>query len=114
MAYQKERFASFLKQEMAQFFSRQAASNLPEGAFVSVSRAEMSESGEEAKVYILIFPAEVAESAYRDLKKLEHEARKYISEKLKRRLIPKIKIMMDEGTEKKMRLEKLLETIENK
>ncbi|MDP2669310.1 MAG: ribosome-binding factor A [bacterium] len=110
MAYQKERFSSFLEHEMADFFSREAAGFLPEGAFISVTRAVISESGEIADIYILIFPEGASKDSFAEIRKLGKEARKYISEKLKRRQIPKISIKLDNGTDKAVRVEKLLDS----
>ena len=112
MAYQKERFSSYLEQEMAEFLSREAAGILPEGSFISVTRAVINESGETADIYISIFPDSASADSFSDIRKLGKEARKYISEKLKRRRIPKISIRLDSAMEKSVRLEKLLDTVE--
>lgn len=114
MAYQKERFNSFLEHEMAEFLSREAAGLLPEGAFISVTRAVVNESGETADIFISIFPDSVAKESFAEIRKLGKEARKQISNKLKRRQIPLISIKLDNIVDKAVRVEKLLDEIEEK
>lgn len=97
---------------MAEFFSREAAGLLPEGAFISVTRAVVNESGETADIFILIFPDSATKESFAEIKKMGKEARKSISLRLKRRQIPKISIKLDNVLDKAVRVEKLLDSVE--
>lgn len=97
---------------MAEFLSREAAGLLSEGAFISVTRAVINESGETVDIFISIFPDSASKESIAEIKKLGKAARKHISDKLKRRQIPKISIKLDLVGEKAVRVEKLLDSVE--
>ena len=111
MAHGEERLASYLKREIADFLAKR--SEVPEGAFLSVTGIEIAPSLEDAKVFILVFPESASAEAMRGLKALEREARKYLATRLKRRKIPKILFRLDQAQNREIGLEKLLEKVKN-
>ena len=106
MPYQAERFASFLKKDIAQFLDR----SIPRapGVLCSVTSVVVDPGGERAKIFISVFPEQRGEETFHTLKKYESEARAYISEHLKRRKIPVLTFVRDINQATQVRLEKLL------
>ncbi|KKT41226.1 hypothetical protein A2W54_01920 [Candidatus Giovannonibacteria bacterium RIFCSPHIGHO2_02_43_13] len=111
MSHNTERLASFLEREVTGFLMRHAV--LPEGSFFSVSRVILDNSLDKTQVFILIFPDKSANEAFKEIRRFEREARKYIASRLKRHKMPQIKFVLDTTQTKQVRLEKLLENIEN-
>ncbi|KKT40204.1 MAG: hypothetical protein UW30_C0023G0002 [Candidatus Giovannonibacteria bacterium GW2011_GWA2_44_13b] len=111
MSHNAERLASFLGREVTEFLLRHAV--MPEGAFFSVSRVLLDNALDKAQVFILIFPDKLAHESFTEIKHSEREVRKYIASRLKRHKIPHIKFVLDTTQTKQVRLEKLLENIEN-
>jgi len=110
MVYQQERFASFLKKEIAGFLQQ----NIPlsEGVFVSVTKVVARERSDKAEVLISIFPDKNTEAIFRGIKRLEKSARKYIASRSRRQFIPLIKFVFY-GGDKSASLENLLEKVKN-
>lgn len=110
MPYHKERFASFLRKEISDFLQ----ANVPreDDIFMSVTKIFTRERSDKAEVFILIFPEKRAEETFRQIKRLERGARKYIASRSHRQFIPRIKFTLS-GTEKEIQLEKLLEKVKN-
>jgi|SRR3990167_2803299 len=111
MSHNAERLASFLEREVTEFLMRHAV--LSEESFFSVSRVVLDNSLDKAQVFILIFPDKSANEAFKEIRRFERDARKYIASRLKRHKMPQIKFVLDTTQTKQVRLEKLLENIEN-
>ena len=110
MPHQQERFASFLKQEIAGFLQQNAPHD--EGVFMSVAGVIARERSDKAEVLISIFPDKNAEAIFRNIKRLEKSARKYIASRSRRQFIPMIKFVLY-GGDKSASLENLLEKVKN-
>ena len=111
MAYQSERFTSFVKKEIAQFL--EAHFPRPEDAFVSVTKVLVTESFDRAQVFVTVFPEKYRDEVMRELPRFEKEARAFIAGRLKRHKIPEIRFVFDAEYVSGIRLEKLLENIED-
>lgn len=110
MAHQQERFASFLRKEIAGFLQQNAPRN--EGVFISVTRVVTRERSDKAEVLISIFPDKNANAIFRNIKRMEKSARKYIASRSRRQFIPLIKFILY-GGDKTADLENLLEKVKN-
>ena len=110
MAHQQERFASFLRKEIAGFLQQNAPHD--ESTFISVTRVITKERSDKAEVLISIFPDKNAYAIFRDIKRMEKNARKYIASRSRRQFIPLIKFVLY-GGDKSADLEKLLEKVKN-
>ena len=113
MAYQKERFASYLEQKVSEFFLREGRKVLPAEAFISVTRVIPNESGDEAEIFVLIFPERLSREIFKEVRHMGSAARKFLADKIKRRKIPNIVFKLDNAQEREVRLEKLLEKVKN-
>lgn len=111
MAYHEERFVSFLKKEIAAFLQKKF--EIGEGVILSVSRVAWGGGAGQAKAYVLVYPERYAKDTLRRLKRFEESTRKYLASRARRAFIPKIIFLSDTGQEDEIRLEKLLEKIEN-
>ncbi len=111
MAYQGERLASFLKKETAAYLIKNFPH--PTDVFLSVTEAVVDQSGDSAKIFVSIFPDKNSADTLKNVKKYEGEIRKFLSSRLRRHKIPKIIFVLDKNFESGIRLEKLLEKVEN-
>ncbi len=111
MVYQAERFASFLKKDIAQFLDRSVPR--ASGVIFSVTSVAVDPGGERAQVFISVFPEKFGEETFRTLKRFEGETRAYVSDHLKRRKIPALIFVRDMNQAAQVRLEKLLENIDD-
>ena len=107
MAHRDEQLISFIKKEIANFLDREVAR--PQGSFFSVTNVVLAQSGQEARIFISIFPDGVAKEVFKTLKSYQKEARVYLAELLTRRKIPYIMFVHDTSQEDRIRLEKLLD-----
>ena len=112
MAHQTERFASFVKKEIALFL--EAHVPRPADSFVSVTGIEVHESFEYVRVFVSVFPEKYQNEVMKELSRFQKEARAFIASRLKRHKIPEIHFVLDTQYESRVRLEKLLENIEDK
>ena len=112
MAHQTERFTSFIKKEIAAFL--EARVPRPEEALVSVTRVLVSDSFDRAEIFVSVFPEKYQSEVMRELPRFEKEARAFIAGRLKRHKIPAIRFLFDTEFAPALRLEKLLENIEDK
>ncbi|KKS96787.1 MAG: hypothetical protein UV75_C0002G0092 [Candidatus Giovannonibacteria bacterium GW2011_GWA1_43_15] len=110
MAHQQERFASFLRKEIAGFLQQNTPHN--EDAFISVTRVITKERSDKADVLISIFPDKNADAIFHNIKRMEKSARKYIASRSRRHFIPLIKFVLY-GGDKSANLENLLEKVKN-
>ena len=110
MPYQQERFASFLRKEIAGFLQQNAPHD--EGTFISVTRVITRERSDKAEVLISIFPGKNAAAIFHNIKRMEKSARKYIAFRSRRQFIPLIKFVLY-GGDKSANLENLLEKVKN-
>ena len=110
MPHQQERFASFLRREIAGFLQQNAPRG--ENIFISVTRVITKERSDKADVLISIFPDKNANAIFHDIKRMEKSARKYIASRSRRQFIPLIKFVLY-GGDKTADLENLLEKVKN-
>src|SRR3989344_2776092 len=107
MAYQSERFTSFIKKEIALFL--EAHFPRPEDSFVSVTKVAVSEAFDRAQVFVSVFPEKYQTEIMKEVPRFEKEARAFIAGRLARHKIPEIRFVLDANYESSIRLEKLLE-----
>ncbi len=86
----------------------------PEGAFVSVTKVLVNESFDHARVFVTVFPETSRDEVMKELPRFEKEARAFIAGRLRRHKIPEIRFVFDAEYAAGLRLEKLLENIEDK
>lgn len=101
-----ERLESFIKKELSLFLHENIY--LEEGVFLSITRVLVDESLMSAKIYISVFPEKFSKEVFKELKLLHKEARKFLSERIKRHKIPEIKFVPDKNLDAESRIEKLL------
>lgn len=111
MSYHKAQYASLLKKELARFFDHYVPR--PEGTLISVTRIDLNDSDSRAIVWISLYPDTKAKEIFASLKEYEAEARRYLAEVVQRKTLPFIVFMRDTNQGEQLRLEKLLDTIDN-
>lgn len=112
MAHRPEQFISLLKKEVSNFLERSVPR--PVGVFVSVTGVNLASRDTIAHISISIYPEDKADEIFKSLKPYEAEARGHLGNLIKHRIIPYIIFVHDKGQGDRMRLEKLLENIEDK
>lgn len=101
-----ERLESFIKKELSIFLRENII--LEDGVFVSITRVLADESLESAKVFISVFPEKFSKNVFKELGFLHKEARKFLSQRIKRHKIPEIRFVPDKNLDAESRIEKLL------
>lgn len=112
MSYHKEQYASLLKKELARFFDHHVPH--PAGTFISVTRVDLNESDSRAIVWLSLYPDNKAKEVFSSLKAYEAEARRYLADTVQRRTLPFIVFVCDTNQGAQLRVEKLLDTMDNK
>lgn len=101
-----ERLASYIKKGLSGFLRENIF--LEEGVFISITQVIVDESLESAKIFISVFPEKFSKDIFKELNLLHKEARKFLSERIKRHKIPQIKFIPDKNLDAESRIEKLL------
>ena len=110
MSHHKEQYASLLKKELARFFDHSVPR--PEGTLISVTHIDLNDKDSRAIVWVSIYPDKNAKDIFASLKIYEAEARKYLADVVQRRTLPFIVFMLDTTQGARLRVEKLLDTID--
>lgn len=101
-----ERLESYIKKELSEFLRENIS--LEGGVFVSVTRVLVDDSLELARVYISVYPEKFSSKVFKELSLLYKEARKFLSQRIKRHKIPEIKFISDKNLDAESHIEKLL------
>ncbi len=98
-----EKQAEALRTAAAEFLSREANRN----TLITVTRAEMSEDGKSAVVYITVFPESGEQAALAFANRNRGELGLFLSKRTKGMRIPHIEFMIDLGDKNRRRLDEL-------
>jgi ribosome-binding factor A len=110
MTYKKERFVSFLQQEISGFLEREV--DRDNGVFITVTNLLLKRSGETADVLISIFPESRSEVVFKSLKRYEAKTRLFVAERMRGKHVPKLFFKLD-SEHAEERLDKLLDNVQN-
>ena len=104
-----EKVDELIKRELNQILLREV--DFPEGAMVTITRADTSGNLMQSKVYISVFPDSKSERVFEILNKLVYFIQQKMNKKLKMRPVPKIIFCEEEKTEEAAKVEEILERL---
>lgn len=78
------------------------------GAFVTVTKVEVTDNLEQLTVYVSIWPDEKEGEVLRELGRLRRKLRLHLAEKVKAKFAPQIEFALDESEKKRIAFEELL------
>jgi ribosome-binding factor A len=99
----RQRIANVLKEEVARILFREY--DVPDEAFVTVTRVDLANDLEHADISISIFPDETAEKTLADLKRTTGLIQKILNRRLRMRPVPKIRFVGETKTGEAARVE---------
>jgi ribosome-binding factor A len=100
---------SLVQQEVATILSRDV--EFPRSFFVTVSRAEVSDDAENAKVWISVMPATHEEAALKIIKGKIGDIQDILNKRLVMKFVPKLAFHVDSSTERAAQITKILDSM---
>lgn len=83
----------------------------PHGVFVTVSRAEVADDAESAKVWLSVFPTEQSEAALELVQRQIGNLQHLLNKRLVMKFVPKLSFVLDHAEEKVASLNALLDAV---
>jgi ribosome-binding factor A len=109
MSTRIEQLNSLVHQEVAAAISREI--EFPSGMFVTVSRVQVADDAESAKVWFSVLPALHQEDALALLNRRIADIQSVLNKKLVMKFVPKISFHIDETNEKADMITKVLDMV---
>ncbi|MCL5016003.1 MAG: 30S ribosome-binding factor RbfA [Patescibacteria group bacterium] len=110
--FRSERVASLIHKEMGNFLLREITP--PEGTMITISGVEVSGDLSSAEIGISVLPESEREEVFNMLKKEQGRLQFLLNRKINIKPMPRINFVLDEGSEKAARIEKILLDEDNK
>lgn len=109
MSNRISRINNLIKQELSKILLREL--DFPKDVLVTLTRIETSIDLREAKVYISVIPEEQFEKVLKILNKEIFNLQQKLNQRLKMKIIPKLKIIKEEKTKEAAKIEEILESL---
>lgn len=100
---------SLVQQEVATILSRDV--EFPRSFFVTVSRAEVADDAESAKVWISVMPATHEEAALKIIKAKIVDIQDILNKRLVMKFVPKLTFHVDSSTERAAQIMTILDSM---
>ena len=100
---------SLVQQEVATILSRDV--EFPRSFFVTVSRVEVSDDAENAKVWISVMPATHEEAALKIIKAKIVDIQDILNKRLVMKFVPKLAFHVDSSSERAAQITKILDSM---
>lgn len=100
---------SLVQQEIATILSRDV--DFPRSFFVTVSRAEVADDAESAKVWISVMPATHEEAALKIIKAKIVDIQDILNKRLVMKFVPKLTFHVDSSTERAAQIMQILDSM---
>ncbi len=104
-----ERLNSLVHREVAAIISREI--EFPSGMFVTVSRVEVADDAESAKVWISVLPALHQQAALDIVTARIKDLQSILNKKLVMKFVPKLSFLIDESVEKAAAVTRALDLV---
>jgi ribosome-binding factor A len=101
-----------IQKELSQIILREI--DFPPGILVTLTRVETSVDLNQAKAYISVVPENQRESVLQVLNQRIYDLHQELNERLKMKIVPKIKFIEEKETAKAGRIEEILERLKRK
>lgn len=109
MSQRIEQLNSLVQQEVAGILSREV--EFPSGMFVTVTKAEVADDAESAKVWISVLPALHQDDALRLVTSRIADIQRILNKKLVMKFVPKLTFLVDESGERAAAITKVLDSV---
>lgn len=100
---------SLVQQEIATILSRDV--EFPRSFFVTVSRAEVADDAESAKIWISVMPATHEEAALKIIKSKIIDIQDILNKRLVMKFVPKLTFLVDSSTERAAQIMTILDSM---
>lgn len=100
---------SLVQQEVATILSRDV--EFPRSFFVTVSRAEVADDAESAKIWISVMPATHEEAALKIIKGRIGDIQEILNKRLVMKFVPKLTFYVDSSTERAAQITSILDSM---
>jgi len=111
VSYRREKINELIRDEVGKILHRELDLNFE--ALVTVTRAVTSEDQNHVRVYVSVFPSNVAQEALQSINRNIYFFQQTLNKKLQIRPVPKLFFVLDETEEKAAKIEKLVEKVKN-
>ena len=109
MSFRLQKVNQLIKKELSRIILRQA--DFPEKVLVTLTRVDASPDLKQAKVYVSVIPEEKSRQVMEHLSQSIYPIQQKLNQRLKMRVIPKIRFVKEEKTAEAGRVEEILEKI---
>ncbi|MBI2057904.1 MAG: 30S ribosome-binding factor RbfA [Candidatus Yanofskybacteria bacterium] len=109
--YRKEKIGDLVRDEVGKILHREL--DLDFEALVTVTRVVISEDHNHARVYVSVFPLDVAKEVLENINRNIYFFQQTLNKKLQMRPVPKLFFVLDETEERAAKIEKLVEKVKN-
>lgn len=109
MTHRIEQLNELILKEVAAIISREI--EFPSGMFVTVTRADVADDAESAKVWVSVLPALHQEDALRIINGRISDLQSVLNKKLVMKFVPKLTFHIDESGERAAVITKVLDTV---
>ncbi len=107
--YRKQRVESLLREELNKLLKKEA--EFPLGAMVTVMRVELQDEGEQATVWVSIFPKKFEQSIQKQLGRMTPMFGGMLVKRLRMQYVPKIHFRIDNSNETADEITRLLDAL---
>ncbi len=100
---------SLVQQEVAGILSREV--EFPRSFFVTVTRAEVADDAESAKVWVSVLPANAEQSALEIIQKRIADVQSILNKRLVMKFVPKLTFLLDHSEERATYMSQVLDSM---
>jgi ribosome-binding factor A len=104
----KERRRNKLTDQVRDLAARFLEEESNRTSLISVTRVEMSRSGEDVNIFVSVFPTLHETQAFEFISRKGTDFRKFVASHTKTKMIPNFVFLIDEGEKNRQRIEELL------
>ncbi len=110
--FRPDRVGSVIQKELGNILLREI--DFPESSLVTISRVDVSKDLAVAKIGVSVFPESKKTEAFDTLKKAQGKLQFLLNRKMNIKPMPRIDFVVNEGSEKASRIEKIFIDEDNK
>lgn len=104
--YREARVAQQIRDEIGSIIQKEI--EFPEGALVTVTRAEVSSGRADAVIFVSVIPTKFADEVMKELKTRFPYLQGVLGKKMKIRPMPRLHLRLDAGEERAARIEEII------
>ena len=110
MTYRLAKINKQIQRIFGEVLQREA--DLPVGALITVTQVEVAENLRSAKVWLTVWPPEMAAKALRQLRKQMYDLQGAFNRAIGLQPLPRLKLLIDHGAEQAAKVDRILRELE--